>query len=51
MSVNPVVSVVRCRASDWVDGLAVERLRRFFNENVWIWLLRCRLTVIKLSLN
>lgn len=50
MSVNPVV-VVRYRASDWVDGLAVECLRRFFKENVWIWRLRCRLTVIKLSLN
>lgn len=51
MSANPVVSVVRYRASDWVDGLAVESLRRFFKGNVWIRLLRCRLTVIKLSLN
>lgn len=32
MSVNPVVSVVRYRASDWVDGLAVEEV--FFKKTL-----------------
>lgn len=51
MSVSPVAAVARCRASDsMVDGVAAECLRRFFKGNVWIWLLRCCLSLSRHSI-